>query len=136
MLAEAGSGRPEVLLVATGSEVSIALAARDQLEDEGRPTRVVSMPCREWFNAQEPAYRQSVLPPDVRARVAVEAGIGAGWRDVVGEAGECVSVETFGASAPYKVVYEQYGITPQRVVAAAHASLSRLAAIKGSTTGN
>jgi transketolase len=76
-----------------------------------------------------------VLPPAVRSRVSVEAAVSQGWREFVGEIGECVSVEHFGASAPYQVVYEQYGITADRVVAAAHASLSRAAAIQGSTTG-
>jgi transketolase len=136
VLADASNGQPEVLIIATGSEVPIALAARETLEAEGRPTRVVSMPCKEWFDAQDPAYRQRVLPPDVRARVSVEAGISLSWERLVGEEGECVSVETFGASAPYQVLYEQFGLTPERVVAAAHASLSRVGAIKGSTTGN
>ncbi len=136
VLADAGNGQPEVLIIATGSEVPIALAARATLEAEGRATRVVSMPCREWFDAQDPSYRQRVLPPDVRARVSVEAGISMSWERLVGEEGECVGVETFGASAPYQVVYEQYGLTPERVVAAAHASLSRVGAVKGSTTGN
>ena len=136
ILADASNGQPEVLIMATGSEVAIALEARQLLEDEGRATRVVSLPCHEWFNAQEPSYRQRVLPPEIRARVSVEAGVSMSWHKLVGEAGECVSVERFGASAPYQVIYEQLGITAQNVVAAAHASLSRLAAIQGSTTGN
>jgi transketolase len=135
VLAEAGSGRPDVIVIATGSEVSLALDAREALEAEGTPTRVVSMPCREWFEEQDASYRQSVLPPAVRARVSVEAAVALGWRDFVGELGECVSLEHFGASAPYQVIYEQFGITADRVVAAAHASLSRAAAIQGSTTG-
>jgi transketolase len=136
VLAEAGSGLAEVILIATGSEVAIALAARELLEAEGTATRVVSMPCREWFDAQESSYRQTVLPPSIRARVSVEAGIAQSWRDLVGDAGESVSIEHFGASAPYAVLYEQFGLTPERVVAAAHASLSRLGATSGSTTGN
>jgi transketolase len=136
VLAEAGSGTPDVILIATGSEVAIALAARDRLEREGTPTRVVSMPCREWFEAQDAAYRQEVLPPDVRARVSVEAGVAMGWREFVGDAGESVSLEHFGASAPYQVLYEQFGITPERVVAAAHSSLSKVGATRGTTTGN
>jgi transketolase len=135
VLAEAGSGRPDVIVIATGSEVSLALDARETLEAEGTPTRVVSMPCREWFEEQDASYRQSVLPPAVRARVSVEAAVALGWRDFVGDLGECVSLEHFGASAPYQVIYEQFGITADRVVAAAHASLSRAAAIQGSTTG-
>src|SRR4051812_5779091 len=135
-LVEASSGQPEVILIATGSEVSLAVEAREALEAEGTPTRVVSMPCREWFEEQDASYRQSVLPPSVRARVSVEAAVSFGWREFVGELGECVSLEHFGASAPYQVIYEQFGITAERVVAAAHASLSRATAIKGSTTGN
>jgi transketolase len=136
VLAEAGSGIADVILIATGSEVPIALAARESLEAEGTATRVVSMPCREWFDAQEQSYRQTVLPPSVRARVSVEAGVAQGWRDLIGDAGESVSIEHFGASAPYAVLYEQFGLTPERVVAAAHASLSRVGATSGSTTGN
>jgi transketolase len=136
VLAEASSGRPDVILIATGSEVSLAVDAREALESEGTPTRVVSMPCREWFEEQDPSYRQIVLPPEVRARVSVEAAVSMGWRDFVGDVGESVSLEHFGASAPYQVVLEQFGFTADRVVAAAHASLSRAAAIQGTTTGN
>jgi transketolase len=136
VLAEASSGTAEVILIATGSEVSLAMDARDQLEAAGTPTRVVSMPCREWFLAQDAAYQQEVLPPRIRARVSVEAAVALGWRDFVGDAGECVSIEHFGASAPYKILYEQFGFTVDRVVAAAHASLSKVGASSGSTTGN
>jgi len=136
VLAEAGSGKPDIVLISTGSEIGLALEARETLEAEGCATRVVSMPCREWFEEQDASYRQSVLPPSVRARVSVEAAVALGWREFVGELGECVSLEHFGASAPYQVIYEQFGLTADRVVAAAHASLSRTAAIQGSTTGN
>jgi transketolase len=136
ILAEAGTGQPEVIIVATGSEVSLALTARQRLEDAGTPTRVVSMPCREWFDAQDSAYRERVLPTGVRARVSVEAGVAMSWRDLVGEYGECVSIEHYGASAPYQVLFEQFGFTADRIVAAANASLSRVGVIKGSTTGN
>jgi len=136
VLADAGSGTPKVILIGTGSEVQIALAARKRLEAEGTPTRVVSMPCREWFEAQEDSYRQTVLPPAVKARVSIEAGIKMGWRDYVGDAGESVSLEHFGASAPYEILYEQFGLTAERVVAAAHASLSKVGLTSGSTTGN
>jgi transketolase len=135
VLAEAGSGTPQLILLATGSEVHIALEARETLERESIPTRVVSMPCREWFLEQEPAYRQQVLPPEVRARVSVEAAVAQGWRDFVGDDGECVSLEHYGASAPYQVIYEQYGITAERVVAAARATRSRIGATSGATTG-
>jgi transketolase len=114
-----------VILIGTGSEVELAVEARRILEAEGLPTRVVSMPCVEWFQAQDAAYRQQVLPPDVRARVAVEAGIALGWREFVGEDGSVVSLEHFGASAPYKTLYEQFGLTPERVAAAAKASLAK-----------
>jgi transketolase len=136
VLAEASSGTPHVILIATGSEVALALKARETLEAEGTHTRVVSMPCREWFLAQEDSYRQTVLPPDVRARVSVEAAVSLGWHEFVGESGECISLEHFGASAPYQIIYEQFGITPERVVAAAHSSLSKVGATYGSTTGN
>jgi transketolase len=136
ILADAGTGQPEVIIVATGSEVSIALTARQRLEDAGTPTRVVSMPCREWFDAQDAAYRERVLPTGVKARVSVEAGVAMSWRDLVGEYGECVSIEHYGASAPYQVLFEQFGFTADRIVAAANASLSRVGVIKGSTTGN
>jgi transketolase len=136
VLAEASKGTAEVILVATGSEVSIALEARELLEAEGTPTRVVSMPCREWFEAQDAAYRQQVLPPDVRARVSIEAAVSLGWRDLVGDAGECLSLEHYGASAPYQILFEQFGITAERAVAAAHASLSKVGATRGATTGN
>jgi transketolase len=136
VLADATGGQPQVILIGTGSEVQVCLAARERLEADGVPTRVVSMPCQEWFRAQDPAYRTTVLPPSVNARVSVEAGVAMSWHDLVGEAGECVSLEHFGASAPYQVLFEQFGFTADRVVAAAHASLSRAGQIKGSTTGN
>jgi transketolase len=136
VLAEASDGQPQVILMGTGSEVQICLAARTLLEAEGVPTRVVSMPCQEWFRAQDPAYRQEILPPGVKARVSVEAAIAMSWHDLVGETGECVSLEHFGASAPYQVILEQFGFTAERVVAAARASMSRAGQLKGSTTGN
>ncbi|MBV9097748.1 MAG: transketolase, partial [Frankiaceae bacterium] len=136
VLAEAGQGTPKVILIATGSEVSIALDARDRLEAEGTPTRVVSMPCREWFEAQDASYRQEVLPPNVRARVSVEAATTFGWREIVGDDGDSLGIDHFGASAPYQILFEQFGITADRVVAAAHSSLSKVGATQGSTTGN
>ena len=135
VLEEASNGKPELLLVATGSEVSIALTARERLEAEGTPTRVVSLPCLEWFRAQDEAYQQHVLPPSLRARVSVEAAVPQGWREIVGEAGEIVSINHFGASASGSVLFEQFGFTPDRVVAAAHATLDRVGKITGSTTG-
>jgi len=136
ILAEAGSGMPKVILIATGSEVSIAMDARELLEAEGTPTRVVSMPCQEWFQEQDQAYRQMVLPPSVRVRVSVEAAATMGWREYIGDDGESLGIDHYGASAPYKILYEQLGLTPDRVVAAAHSSLSKVGATSGSTTGN
>jgi transketolase len=127
VLAEADGGSPAVILIATGSEVQLALAARDELQGEDIPTRVVSMPCVEWFAEQDDDYRQQVLPPTVRARVSVEAGIGLGWRAFVGDAGECVSLEHFGASADYKTLYEEFGITSDAVADAARSSLDAVA---------
>jgi transketolase len=135
ILAEATGGRPEVIIIATGSEVAIALRAREILEAQGHRIRVVSMPCREWFDQQDENYQHKVLPPDVKARVSVEAGIAMPWRDLVGKYGQCVSIEHYGASAPYQVLFEQFGFTPDNVVAAARATLSRTFQIKGETTG-
>ncbi len=136
VLAEASSGTPHVILIATGSEVTLALQARETLEAEGTHTRVVSMPCREWFEAQDLSYQQTVLPPNVRARVSIEAATKLGWRDFIGDHGESISIEHFGASAPESILYEQFGITPDRIVAAAHSSLSKVGATHGSPTGN
>ena len=129
VLEDASDGQPKVILIATGSEVQIALAARELLEAEGTTARVVSMPCMEWFEEQDQAYRDTVLPPTVRARVTVEAGIAQPWWKYLGEAGEPLSLEHFGASAPYQTLYEQFGLTAERAVAAAHASLAKLTTI-------
>jgi transketolase len=123
VLAEASSGTPQVILLGTGSEVQIAVAAREQLEADGIPTRVVSVPCVEWFAAQDRAYREEVLPRSVRARVSVEAGIPQGWRDFVGDAGRIVGIDHYGASAAYGVLYEKFGFTAEAVVAAARESI-------------
>ncbi|CAM5261353.1 transketolase [Streptomyces coeruleorubidus] len=122
--AEAEGGEPQVILIATGSEVHIAVEAREQLQAAGVPTRVVSMPSVEWFEEQPRAYRDSVLPPSVKARVAVEAGIGLTWHRFVGDAGRIVSLEHFGASADAKTLFAEYGFTPENVVAAARESLT------------
>ncbi len=118
-----GRQAAEVILVATGSEVALALAAREQLERARIRTRVVSMPCREWFDQQSKSYRDRVLPPTVRARVSVEAGVAQGWRDIVGDAGRIVSIEHFGASADAATLFREFGFTPEAIVAAAKASL-------------
>jgi transketolase len=123
ILAEASSGTPEVILMGTGSEVQIAVAAREALEADGIPTRVVSLPCVEWFADQDRAYREQVLPPTVRARVSVEAAVPMGWREFVGDAGRIVGINHYGASAAYTVLYEQFGLTQEAVVAAARESI-------------
>jgi transketolase len=125
ILAEAPGGDPAVILLATGSEVQIAVAAREQLAAAGIAARVVSMPCVEWFAAQDASYQQEVLPPRVRARVSVEAGIALGWRAFTGDAGESVSLEHFGASASYQDLYQHFGFTAEKVVAAARSSLAK-----------
>ena len=118
-----GTEAPDVVLVATGSEVSVALAARERLERAGTRTRVVSMPCREWFEEQSRSYQDKVLPPGVRARVSVEAGVAMGWHDLVGDSGRCVSLEHFGASADGATLFREFGFTPEAVATAARASL-------------
>ncbi|MZD58455.1 transketolase [Streptomyces sp. SID5606] len=124
VLAEASTGTPDVVLIATGSEVRLAVAAREALEAEGTATRVVSMPCVEWFEEQPRAYREGVLPPSVRARVAVEAGIGLTWHKYVGDAGRIVSLEHFGASADAETLFTAFGLTAGHVAAAARESLA------------
>ncbi|MCW2703637.1 MAG: transketolase [Blastococcus sp.] len=128
VLAEASSGTPEVILMGTGSEVQIAVAAREALEAEGIPTRVVSLPCVEWFAEQDDSYRNEVLPPTVRARVSVEAAVPMGWREFVGDAGRIVGINHYGASAAYTVLYKEFGLTGEAVVAAARESLQAAAA--------
>jgi transketolase len=121
---EASNGSPEVILLGTGSEVQIAVAARERLEADGVPTRVVSVPCVEWFADQDQSYKDEVLPPSVRARVSVEAGVPQGWREFVGDAGRIVGLTHYGASAAYSVLYEKFGLTDEAVVAAARESIA------------
>jgi len=118
------TGTPDVILLASGSEVEIALAAAETLAEQGRAVRVVSMPCFEWFAAQDETYRNSVLPAEVHARVSVEAGTAQSWHQFLGTYGRAVSLEHFGASADYKRLYEEFGITAEAVVAAAEDSIS------------
>ncbi|WP_127793514.1 transketolase [Agromyces sp. LHK192] len=124
VLAEAPSGTPDVILIATGSEVQLAVAAREQLAAEGVQARVVSAPSLEWFEAQDAEYRESVLPASVTARVSVEAGLALSWAKYVGARGRSVSIEHFGASADYKTLFREFGITTEAVVAAAKESLA------------
>ncbi|WP_438353098.1 transketolase [Microbacterium sp. CJ88] len=124
VLAEAPGGAPDVILIATGSEVQLAVAARERLAAEGVNARVVSAPSLEWFDEQDAAYRESVLPAAVPARVSVEAGIALPWRGIVGDRGRSVSIEHFGASADYKTLFTKFGITTDAVVQAAHETLA------------
>jgi transketolase len=124
VLADAPDGRPDVLLLATGSEVSLCLAAREHLLAEGIQARVVSLPCWELFEEQSPEYRESVLPADVTARVAVEEAATFGWERYVGMHGTILGMRSFGLSAPMKVVAQHFGFEPNQVVAAAREQLA------------
>ena len=123
VLVDTDGGLPDVVLIGTGSEVQLAVQAREALAEKGIRARVVSMPCREWFDEQEASYRETVIPPTVKARVSVEAGIAQGWREVVGDSGRIVSIEHYGASADYERIYREYGITAEAVAAAAEDSI-------------
>ncbi|HEU5037495.1 MAG TPA: transketolase [Nocardioides sp.] len=127
VLLDVEGGAPDVVLIGTGSEVQVAVAARELLAADGIRARVVSMPCREWFDRQEESYRETVIPPTVKARVSVEAGVAQGWREVVGDHGRIVSIETYGASADFARIYEEYGITGEAVANAARDSIRSLA---------
>ena len=123
MLVAGSKPVPDVILLGTGSEVQIAVEAAERLEQEGIAARVVSVPCLDWFEAQDREYRDSVLPPSVRARVSVEAGIALPWYRWIGDAGRAVSIEHFGASAPGELLFKEYGIDAQHVAAAAKESI-------------
>ncbi|MBE1578192.1 transketolase [Amycolatopsis roodepoortensis] len=124
VLAEASNGSPEVVLIATGSEVQLAVEARKTLEADGIPASVVSMPCVEWFDAQDQSYKDSVIPPSVKARVSVEAGIAQSWHRFTGDAGVNVSIEHFGASADAATLFREFGFTAEAVVEAARRSIA------------
>src|ERR1700678_551394 len=115
----------DVILIGTGSEVQIAVAARELLAAMGISARVVSMPCTEWFTEQDASYQEEVLPAAMRARVSVEAGITPPWKIFVGDAGEAVGVDHYGASAAAAVIYEKFGITAEAVAAAAKSSIAK-----------
>jgi transketolase len=119
VLADPPSGDPDVILLATGSEVALALAARDELAADAIGARVVSMPCWELFDRQPHQYRNQVLPPAVRARVAIEQASTLGWERYTGDAGAIIGMHTFGASAPLKQLLTKFGFTPERVSQAA-----------------
>jgi transketolase len=132
VLADAEGGDPDVILLATGSEVALALSARDELAGEGIRVRAVSMPCLELFDRQPQAYRDEVLPPSVGARVAVEQASTLGWGRYVGDRGAVVGMHTFGASAPLKMLVQKFGFTPDAV---ADVARERLAAVGGTREG-
>lgn len=125
VLAHLGRKIPDVILMASGSEVSLVMDAAKALHEKGHSVRVVSFPCWELFEKQDEAYRESVLPKKVAARVAIEAGVGMGWERYVGAGGRVVSIERFGASAPYKVIYEKFGLTVENVIAQARAVMPK-----------
>jgi transketolase len=124
-LVDAANGKPKVILIATGSELQLAVEARLKLESSGIGTRVVSAPCLEWFEEQSAAYREAVLPSSIKARVSVEAGLSLGWSKYVGPHGESVSIEHFGASADYKTLFREFGMTAENVVSAAKSSIKK-----------
>jgi transketolase len=115
VLAEAQGGRPDVILIASGSEVLVALQARELLQTRQVKTRVVSMPCWEFFKMQDPAYRESVITRSVRLRVSIEAGVSFGWERWVGEDGLIIGLDRFGASAPYETLMKEFGFTAENV---------------------
>jgi transketolase len=125
VLADAADGKPDVLLIATGSEVYLCINAYEQLKAEGIKARVVSMPSWELFAHQPQAYQDAVLPPSITARVAVEQAATFGWSRYLGLTGECIGMHTFGASAPLKELQKKFGFTPDRVVEAARRQLGR-----------
>jgi len=124
ILAEAPGGTPDVIFLATGSEVQIAVDAREKLKADGINARVVSVPCQEWFAEQSDAYRESVLPKAIKARVSIEAGIALTWAPYLGDAGRSVSIEHYGASADYKTLYEKFGLTSEHAISAAKESIA------------
>ncbi|MFL5734901.1 MAG: transketolase [Chloroflexia bacterium] len=125
VLAEADGGAPDIILIATGAEVPLALEARPKLQEQGVKTRVVSMPCWELFEEQDQSYRDQVLPPGVKKRIAIEAASPMGWLRWVGDEGDIIAVETFGASAPAEIIFEKFGFTVDNVVQHALALLGR-----------
>ncbi|HWJ85789.1 MAG TPA: transketolase C-terminal domain-containing protein, partial [Cellulomonas sp.] len=118
----------DLIFIATGSEVQLAVSAAQALAADGLRTRVVSMPCREWFDEQDPSYREQVLPRSVRARVSVEAASGQSWHDLVGLDGRTLSVDTFGASASAAELFDTFGLTPEHAVRAGRDVLQALEA--------
>ena len=128
MLRDSSNGEPDLILIGTGSELYICAQAAELLEEGGIATRVVSAPCLDRFAEQDEDYRDSVLPPSVRARVSVEAGSPLGWSTWIGEDGEAIGMTTFGSSAPQPDLYEHFGFTPEKVAERARGVLERAAA--------
>ena len=124
ILKDARNKEPQAILIATGSEVYLALQAQALLETQGVSTRVVSAPCLEWFEEQPQTYRDQVLPPAVKARVSIEAGVKQGWREYVGDHGVSISLERFGASASASKLFAEFGFTPEKIVESVLRSLS------------
>ena len=124
ILAEAPNGTPDVIFLSTGSEVQIAVDAREKLKADGINARVVSVPCQEWFAEQSDEYRESVLPKGIKARVSIEAGIALTWAPYLGDAGRSVSIEHYGASADYKTLYAKFGMTTEHAISAAKESIA------------
>ena len=125
ILSDSAKKKPDLIFIATGSEVNLAVKAKAELAKDGIDARVVSMPCVEDFESQSAKYKESVLPKDVRARVAIEAGATAGWYKYVGLDGKVVGIDTFGASAPAGKLFEKFGFTVDNVVAAAKEVLDK-----------
>jgi transketolase len=131
ILAEAEDGKPQVILLGTGSEVSLCVEAHEQLKKEGIPSRVVSMPSWELFDDQDQAYRDHVLPPSVKARVSVEQASIFGWAKYAGSSGHCIGMRSYGASAPMKDLQREFGFSAERVVEAAKDQLKKATAAQG-----
>ena len=125
VMADAENAKPDVILIGTGSEVSLCVEAYESLKEEGIPARIISMPSWELFEQQDEAYRDSVLPPDIRARVSVEMGSVIGWDRYAGQTGAKIGMHTFGSSAPLKDLLTKFGFTPAKVVAAAKEQIAR-----------
>jgi transketolase len=126
ILADAPDGKPDILLIGTGSEVQLCVSAYEKLTAEGAKARVVSLPSWELFDKQDQAYRDSVIPPSVTARITVEQASTFGWERFAGPAGEMIGMHTFGASAPLKELQTKFGFTPEKVLEAARAQLAKL----------
>jgi transketolase len=124
VMAREKGAKPDIILISSGSEVELIVNAREKLAETGIDARIVSMPSWELFRAQDKSYRESVLPPSIKARLAIEAGVSLGWRDWIGDEGDIIAIDRFGASAPYKEIYKQYGLTVENVVERAKALVS------------